>query len=106
MIQENQVIVLEDLYVKNMMQNQKLAKAISEVSWSMFRLMLEYKAQWYGREIVIAPRRYASSQLCSHCSYKHTEVKNLAVREWTCQICGAQHDRDLNAVNNLRKLIV
>ena len=69
-INENQVIVLEDLKVKNMLQNHKLAKAISEVSWAEFRTMLEYKASWYGRKIIIAPTNYASSQLCSKCGYK------------------------------------
>ena len=103
-INENQVIVIEDLKVKNMQQNHKLAKAISEVSWFEFRRMLEYKANWYNRQLIIAPSNYASSQLCSNCGNKSSQTKDLSCRNYICPVCGMIMDRDINASKNLLKL--
>jgi len=100
-INENQVVILEDLAVKNMLKNRKLAKAISEVSWSEFGRMLKYKAKWYGRIYHEVNRFYPSSQLCSCCGYKNDDVKNLAVRFWSCPECKGLHNRDENASKNI-----
>ncbi|MGB4661928.1 MAG: IS200/IS605 family element RNA-guided endonuclease TnpB [Mobilitalea sp.] len=104
LINENQVIVIEDLKVSNMIKNHKLAKSIADVSWSEFRRMLEYKAEWYGREIIIAPSNYASSQLCSNCGNKSSQTKDLSCRTYICPVCGMVMDRDINASKNLLKL--
>ena len=101
---ENQVIVIEDLKVSNMMSNHKLAKAIGEVSWYEFRIMLEYKCEWKGRQLIIAPTNYASSQLCSNCGNKSQQTKDLSCRTYVCEKCGMILDRDINASINLLKL--
>ena len=100
-IDENQIICIEDLKVKNMMNDSKLARNISDVSWSRLVSMLIYKADWYGRIIVKVPSIYPSSQLCSKCGYQNSITKDLAIRKWTCPKCGSIHDRDINAARNI-----
>lgn len=98
LIRENQTIALEDLAVKNMVKNRKLSRCISEQGWREFRTMLEYKAEWYGRELLIVDRFWPTSKTCSCCGRK----KNLSLdeRKWTCE-CGVTHDRDINAAKNI-----
>lgn len=100
---ENQAVVIEDLHVKGMLANDKLARAISDVGFGAIRRQLEYKALRYGTQIVIADRWYPSSRLCSCCDGKN-EALTLKDREWICRDCGTHHDRDTNAAINLKRL--
>ena len=100
-ISENQVIVSEDLQIKNMVKNHHLAKSISDVSWYELTRQLGYKAKWNGRKYIKINTFYASSQLCSVCGYQNTEIKDLSIREWLCPGCGAKHDIDINAAKNI-----
>ncbi|QIY76286.1 RNA-guided endonuclease InsQ/TnpB family protein [Streptomyces sp. RLB1-33] len=99
LVRENQTLVIEDLTVRNMVKNRTLARAISDAAWSEFRSMLEYKAAWYGREVVAVDRWFPSSKLCSACGTLQ-DTMPLNVRTWTCN-CGTTHDRDVNAAHNL-----
>ncbi len=99
LVRENQTIVIEDLTVRNMVRNHRLARSISDAAWSEFRSMLEYKAQWYGREVIAVDRWFPSSKLCSVCGTLRDRMP-LNVRTWTCD-CGTTHDRDVNAAHNL-----
>ena len=93
-ISENQVIVSEDLQIKNMVKNHHLAKSISDASWYELTRQLEYKAKWNERKYIKIDTFYASSQICSDCGYQNKDMKDLSVREWVCPICGAKHDRE------------
>ncbi|MFF4146777.1 RNA-guided endonuclease InsQ/TnpB family protein [Streptomyces sp. NPDC001698] len=99
LVRENQTVVIEDLTVRNLLKNGKLARAISDAAWADLRMMLEYKCAWYGRELVVIDRWFPSSKLCGACGMVREKLP-LNVREWTCE-CGATHDRDVNAARNL-----
>ena len=106
LVRENQTICIEDLNVKGMIRNHKLAKSIASVSWAKFFEMLEYKASWYGNELHRVPTMYPSSQTCSSCGYRNPLVKNLRIRIWECPKYHAVHDRDTNAgINILKKAL-
>ena len=100
LINENQVIAVESLSVSNMQKNRCLSKSIADAGWSDFVRQLEYKAHWYGRELVGIDKWYPSSKRCSDCGYTMPKMP-LNVRQWTCTECGECHDRDVNAARNV-----
>jgi putative transposase len=100
LVNENQVIALEDLAVKNMVKNRKLARAISEQGWADFVTMIEYKARWAGRTVTRVDRFFPSSKTCHGCGHVVKKLP-LNVREWVCPGCGTNHDRDINAAKNI-----
>ena len=100
LIRENQTIVIEDLAVKKVVKNHKLARAISDANWGEIVRQLQYKAGWYGRELIKIDRYFPSSKDCSNCGYV-VEKLSLNMREWDCPECGSHHDRDINASINI-----
>jgi len=102
LVRDNQLIAIEDLNIKGMIKNRKLSKHIADASWGNFVNLLQYKADWYGREVVKINRWYPSSKTCNECGWINQDL-NLSVREWTCNSCGVVHDRDLNASINILK---
>jgi putative transposase len=100
LVRDHDVIVIEDLAVKNMVRNRPLAKAVCDCGWGTFRRMIEYKAARAGRQLIVTGRWYPSSKTCSACGHLLTEL-SLSTRHWTCPSCGTRHDRDINAAKNI-----
>ncbi|HEY4534056.1 MAG TPA: RNA-guided endonuclease TnpB family protein [Fusobacterium sp.] len=99
-IKNHDIICMEDLNTRGLFHNHKLAKSIADVSWASFVNKLEYKAKWYGKEIIKMDRLYPSSRICSVCGNRDGK-KTLDIREWTCPVCHTHHDRDINASKNI-----
>jgi putative transposase len=100
LVRENQTIAIEDLAVKNMVKNRKLALSISDASWGELIRQLEYKCDWYGRTLIKIDRWFPSSKRCGSCGHI-VDGLPLSIREWDCPKCGSHHDRDINAAHNI-----
>lgn len=100
-LKENDIISTESLDIKNMYKNHSIAKCLNQISMGEFLRTLKYKAQWLGKYVIEIDKFYPSSQICSRCNYKSTLLKNLNIREWICPKCGCNHDRDINASENI-----
>ena len=103
LVKQYDIIKVEDLNIKGMVKNHKLAEVINECNWGEFVSMLQYKCDWNDKQLVKVDRFYPSSQLCCECGCRNKKVKNLAIRQWTCECCGSEHDRDVNAAINILK---
>lgn len=101
LVKNYDIIKIEDLNIKGMMKNHRLAEAIVECNWRQFVSMLQYKCDWNDKRLIKIDRFYPSSQMCNECGYVNKQVRNLNVREWTCPNCGCHHDRDVNAARNI-----
>ena len=103
LIRRYDLICVEDLNVKGMVKNHKLARHIQDASWKTFLNYLQYKADWNDKQIVKIDRFYPSSQACSECGHVYGKAKDLSIRDWVCPKCGETHDRDINAAKNILK---
>ena len=101
LIKNHDIVCIESLSVKELLQHKKYAKSISDASWSKFFEMLRYKAIWYGKNVVPVGAYFPSSQLCSTCGTRNSEVKDTSIRQWTCKKCNSTHNRDHNAAKNI-----
>lgn len=101
LVRQHDLICLEDLNTSGMLKNHKLAKSVTDASFSEIRRQLEYKANWYGKRLVVIDRFFPSSQMCSCCGAVWNGTRDLTVRRWVCQVCGTDHDRDINAAKNI-----
>ena len=100
-VKDNDIIVMEDLDIKNMYQNHSIAKSLTNIPLAEIKRVLEYKCKWQNKKLFTIDRYYPSSQICSGCGYQNKKLKDLSIREWECPKCGRVHDRDVNASINI-----